>query len=97
MKTIFWNVRGVANLDTRLFIKKLCLTHKPDLLFLAEPWTDLDHFPTSFWSQLHLKPFAVNHRDPLQPNLWVICADHLAPTIIFSSLQHLIFSISVEG
>lgn len=46
IKILYWNARGFGNLDTRLLLKKLCLEHKPDFLFLAEPFITSDQFPS---------------------------------------------------
>lgn len=60
MKVLYWNCRGLGNLNTRLVLKKLCDSQKPVFLFIAKPWISIDQVPTSFWSKLNLKPFAVN-------------------------------------
>lgn len=48
MIVIYWNARGLGNHETRLVLHNLCVKHKPDLLFLSEPWIDIDHFPVRF-------------------------------------------------
>lgn len=53
---------------------------------------NFDQFPPFFWKQLHLKPFAFNHRAYFLPNLWGIYSESLNPTIISSS-QLVSFSI----
>ena len=34
---LYWNVRGIDNSDTRIALKILYLSHKPILIFIAEP------------------------------------------------------------
>lgn len=92
MKLLYWNARGVANLDTRLVLKNLILSNKPDFVFIYEPMILLDQFPSNFWSSLSLKVFAVNSRDGNDPNLWCVCLAHLNPVVIVSSYQHVSFS-----
>lgn len=67
MKILFWNARGLANQPTRLVLKNLCESHKPDFVLISEPWMLLQDFPLSFWNHLNLKPFAVNDRITLPP------------------------------
>lgn len=97
MKILYWNVRGLGNLDTRLVIKKLCLTHKPDILFLSEPMIPLEQVRTGFWKYLKLKVIAVNNRGNLLPNIWCLCADHVSLNVISISGQHLSCSINVDN
>jgi len=37
MNIFFCNVRGIGNSDTRVTLKSLFFTHKPLLMFIAEP------------------------------------------------------------
>lgn len=97
MKILFWNARGVANHPTRLVLKNICVSHKPDIVLIAEPWMNLDAFPKMFWTQLGLRPFSVNSRPNLAPNLWCLCRDVLNPTVIASSPQQVSFSVVVQG
>lgn len=48
MKLLYRNARGLANLESRLMLKKLCLSNKPDFLFLSEPWTSLENVAAGF-------------------------------------------------
>lgn len=70
MKILYWNARGVANVETRLVLKNLIITNKPDLVFVSEPMILMEQFVDRFWSRLNLKVFAVNDRGDLNPNLW---------------------------
>ncbi|KAK2422784.1 hypothetical protein QL285_033289 [Trifolium repens] len=42
MKILYWNLRGFGNPETRLALKNYCLSHKPDVVFLAEPMIAFD-------------------------------------------------------
>lgn len=97
MKILFWNARGVANLDTRLVLKNLILSNKPDFIFLSEPMILLDHFPARFWSGLNLKVFAINNRGDLIPNLWCVCSEMINPVVITSSSQQVSFSVDWDN
>lgn len=70
MKLLFWNARGIGNLDTRLVLKKLCNLHKPDLHCIIEPWIVFKDVPSNFFKSIHLRIFAENDRGSLLPNLW---------------------------
>lgn len=69
MKILFWNVRAIGNLNTKLVLKEFCSLHKPEFLFISEPWISMDQIPLSFWKQLKLKPIVVNDRADSLPNL----------------------------
>lgn len=97
MKILFWNARGVANHPTRLVLKNICVSHKPDIVLIAEPWMNLDAFPKMFWTQLGLRPFSVNSCPNLAPNLWCLCRDVLNPTVIVSFPQQVSFFVVVQG
>lgn len=95
MKSIFWNVRGISNSPTRLALKNLCVMHKPDLGFIAEPWMEENKLHASFWKFLNMRVFAVNQRGSLQSNLWCVYSESLNPVVIVSSDQHVYFSIDI--
>lgn len=97
MKILFWNARGLANQPTRLVLKNLCESHKPDFVLISEPWMLLQDFPLSFWNHLNLKPFAVNDRITLPPNLWCLCQSHLTPSLLAVSKQQVAFSVLHEN
>lgn len=93
MKVFYWNVRGFANPDTKLMVKNLCIKHRPDVLFLCEPWIDIDQVHSSFWVSLRLKHLALNSRGAQSPNLWAFCAKHFDPVILQDSRQHISLSL----
>lgn len=95
MKILFWNIRGVGKQDSRLTLEKLCKSHKPNFLFIAEPWISTSQIPTSCLQQLNLKIFAVNDRAQLISNLWCLCSHNYSPNIIASSLQFVALSIPI--
>lgn len=97
MKIIYWNCRGFGNTDTRLVLKKVCLLHKPDFVFLAEPWISVDDVPVSFWNQLRLKPFVSNNRFNQLPHLWGLCNEQVSPTVIANSPQQISVSTIIDG
>lgn len=93
MKVLFWNARGLANLDTRLVLKILILKNKPEIVLIAELWVELCNILGSFWSKLNLKVFALYDRRPLASNLLCVCDADSCPTVIASSIQQVTFSI----
>lgn len=91
-------MKEIANPSSRLALKKLCVSHKPDFVFISErPSLFVDKFPSRFWKNLNLKVFAINNRNNLSPNLCCACAVNLEPTIIANSNQHISFSVLIEG
>jgi hypothetical protein len=97
MKLLYWNLRGIANTPTRLALQRLLLLHKPDLLFIAEPWMDFGDFPPSWFRRLGFKLFSFNDRGNLKPNLWCLCTFDLNPSIIDRDDQQVTFSLPVNS
>lgn len=97
IKILIWNAREVANLPTRLVLKRLWESHKPDFLIIAKPWMSMQDFPSSFRNSLDLKPFAMNDRNALLPNFWCLCVKHMNPSIVAVSSQQVSFSVLWEN
>lgn len=97
MKVLYWNVRGLANNETRLVLKKLCQVNKPDVVLLSELWMEFCNFPSSFWNSIGLKEFAFNDRGSRSPNLWCLCAPSLDPVLISVTDQLCVFSVKVNN
>lgn len=97
MKCIYWNARGLANHPTKLAHKKFYELHKPDFIFIAEPWMAKENFPESVWRKLNMKCFAVNDRSSMLPNLWCICSVNLDPSIMVLTDQFVAFSVMIEN
>lgn len=68
----------------------------PNFLFLSEPWIDQSQILVAFWKGLHLKPFVVNNRTQLLPNIWGFCEESIFPTVISVSSQFVAFSVIWE-
>lgn len=82
----------MANPPSRLVLKNLCLSNKPDFLFIAEPWISVNHLSQQFWHSIKMRVFVVNSRENNLPNLWCACKESLDPSVIESSDQHVAFS-----
>lgn len=95
MKVLYWNARGVGNLDTRPVLQNLCMSTKPDFLFISEPWIPVDKFPVALWKKLKL--FMVNSRESDIPNLWGLCAEHLCPQVVNVSHQQISLSLLCDN
>jgi len=96
MKMLYWNIRGIANFPSRLALRRLLITNKPDFVFLAEPWMNYNSFPATWLQRLGLKVFSFNHRIGNIPNLWCICSSNLNPTLIHVDNQQVSFSILIN-
>lgn len=79
------------------FFSKFCVLHKPELMFIAEPWITIDNLPNNFLSRLNLKAFAVNDWNCLSPNLCGICLKDLSPDVISVSNQFIAISLLWDG
>lgn len=87
MKLFYWNCRGFGNPDTRNVFRLLCLVNKPNMVFVSEPWIDIDNVPATFWSNLNMKHVARNDRNGFLPNLWCLCNVNLSPSVISRTSQ----------
>ncbi|XP_019432656.1 PREDICTED: uncharacterized protein LOC109339641 [Lupinus angustifolius] len=97
MKVLYWNCRGFGNTSTRLVLKNLCLSNKPDLGFLGEPMIPSNLVNNSYWSALNLKLFVMNNKGNQLPNLWGLYTIGLSPSVIAISTQHISISITLEN
>lgn len=89
MKCLYWNIIGLANVPTRLVLKKFLTIQKPDFRFLSEPLIPYDKFPRRFLNNLGLKLLVVNNRPNLIPNILCICDKSMNPQIILVT-DHLV-------
>jgi len=94
MKVLFWNLRGLANSPTRLALKNIIETNKPDFVLLAELYIDFNKFPPKWLQRLWLKLFAINNRQNLLLNLWYICGINLNSSILTITNQFVNFSLT---
>ena len=97
MKFIYWNIRGIANSPSRLALKKLILSNKPDFVFISEPWMPFENFPFLWLHRLGFKLFSRNNRENLHPNLWCFCLSSYTPSILDTDDQHVSFSIKINN
>ncbi|KAI5421605.1 hypothetical protein KIW84_045146 [Lathyrus oleraceus] len=89
--------RGLANFLTKLTLKRLVMSSKPQFVFIAESWMGKDLFPHSLLSRLNLKKFVVNSKEGLLPNLRCRCDINLTPEVIQIDDQQVSFTILVNG
>jgi len=97
MKVLYWNIRGIANSPSRLALQNLILSHKPDIIFVSEPWISYHNFPHSWFHRLGFKIFSFNSRENLPPNLWCICASNLNPTFLDHDDQQVSFKLNLNN
>jgi hypothetical protein len=77
MNILFWNVRGIGNSETRIALKNFCLSHKPSLIFVAEPMVNFAQIPAWYWPTIGVSKYCINNRGPLLPNLWALWGNDL--------------------
>jgi hypothetical protein len=94
MKGLYWNIRGIANKASKLALRRLISTNKPDFIIISEPWMSFGAFPTNWLQRLDLKLFCVNERDNLLPNIWCICKNSIDPDPLYIDDQLVAFKIS---
>jgi len=87
MNLFNWNVRGFGNSDTKIALKNLYLSHKPFIIFLAEPMITFAQVPSWYWRSIGVTKFCTNVRNGLMPNLWALWGSDVTTSIIFVSSQ----------
>jgi hypothetical protein len=97
MKVLYWNIRGIANAPSRLALQRLILIHKPEFVFISEPWMDYSNFPANWLHRLGLKIFSSNVRENLLPNLWCCCSSSLNPIVLDTDSQQVAFSFILNN
>jgi len=97
MKIIYWNIRGLANSPSKLALHRLISLHKPDFIFIVEPWMDFNNFPPAWLNRLGIKLFTCNHRENLLPNLWCVCSNAIDPVVIDKDDQQVSFSFGLDN
>jgi len=96
MNILFWNLRGIDNVDTHITLRNLFLTHKPLLIFIAEPMIEVSQIPAWYWQSIGVLKLCVNDRHSLLPNLWAMWGRDINPSIIFVSSQCIVLEISFQ-
>jgi hypothetical protein len=97
MKILYWNLRGFGNPETRLALKNYCLSHKPDVVFLAEPMIAFDQVPNWYWNSIKINKYCVNNRAQHIPNLWGLWSTEVALVPFFVSSQCIAFEYSYNN
>lgn len=73
MKIFYWNIRGVANIDSKNAFHNFCLPQKPVIVFISKPMTIVSSLPFNFWHACKMKFISGNDRGGLDINLWLCC------------------------
>jgi len=94
MTTLYWNVRGIGNVDTKLALKNLFTFHSPLLIFVAEPMIAFESVPPWYWDSIGVSKYCVNSRGNLQPNLWALWGTEVSANVVFVSDQCIALEIS---
>ena len=83
MNILYWNIRGICNSETRTALKNLYSTHKPMLIFIAEPKIDFVNIPVWYWPTIGVTKYCINNRGSLLPNLWALWGNDVIAMVIF--------------
>jgi hypothetical protein len=97
MKILYWNIRGIDNPESHITLKNLCDSHKPNIIFIAEPMNPFENVPHLFWRNINVTKFCLNNRPPHIPNLWGLWGNDLDATVIFVSDQCVALEILFHG
>lgn len=90
MKILYWNIRGIANLDSKFELSNICRSHKPDFLCISEPMVQFDVISAIFWSSLNMQLVAVNNK-PNMPSIWLFCSKAAMHHLFYSSADNSFF------
>jgi hypothetical protein len=96
MKMVYWNVRGIGNSETQLYLNQIIQTHKPDFLVMAEPMVSFNSVPAWQWQRINLTNHATNTRHDNIPSIWCHWSKNFKPFILLDHEQCLVFSCLLE-
>nr|ABE87589.2 RNA-directed DNA polymerase (Reverse transcriptase); Ribonuclease H; Endonuclease/exonuclease/phosphatase [Medicago truncatula] len=94
MIILYWTVRGIDNVDTKIALKNFFNCHKPLLIFVAEPMIAFESVPPWYWDSIGVSKYCVNGREILQPNLWALWGREVSAIVMFISDQCIALEIS---
>jgi len=94
MILLYWNVRGIGNVDTKIALRNFFLSHQPSLIFVAEPMIAFDSVPPWYWNSIGVSKYCVNSRENLQPNLWALWGSGVSVVVMFVSDQCIALEIT---
>lgn len=75
-------MRGIVNSPTKLALKRLILSNKPQFIFIAKLLMDAGLFPQIWLRSLNLKIVAMNDSINAILNLSCLCDKSLDPTFL---------------
>ena len=96
MRCLFWNIRGIGNLETQIHLFHLIKSNKPDFLFLAEPIVSFNSLPGWYWKRLNLHNNAVNFNN-CNSTLWCLWNKKHNVTTLHNTAQCIAFTFIEEG
>jgi len=77
----YWNVCGFGYLDTKISLKNF-MSHKPVVIFLAEPMITFAQVPSSHWHSIGITKYCTNYKGNLLLNLRALWGSKVTPIII---------------
>lgn len=96
MNVFYWNIRGIGNFDSKIALRNLCLSHKPFIIFIAEPMILFDHVTSWYWNSIGVSHFCLNVGGHLQPNLWALWSKDTLSSVLFVSDQCIALQVSCQ-
>lgn len=88
---LYWNIRGIGNPESRITLKTLCDSHKPNIIFIAEPMIPFENVPHLFLWNINVTKFCSNDRPLRIPNLWGLWGNDLERTKLSISRKLITF------
>ncbi|KAF9622560.1 hypothetical protein IFM89_032125 [Coptis chinensis] len=97
MRSIFWNIRGIANDKSQNRLSKLINKWDPDIVGIAEPMISPDDLSKSYLQSLGMSScFFYNTSPNRVPNIWLFWKTTVAtPNMIHCSNQQL--TVEIDG
>jgi hypothetical protein len=93
MRYIYWNIRGIGNIETQMHLFQLLSKHKPEFLFLAEPLVAHHTIHSWYWQKANLQNYVINDRN----SIWCLWNSQQLVTILLNKSQCIAFSFLHEG
>jgi len=94
MNLLYWNIRGICNFESKIALRNLFMSHKPLIIFIAEPKISFEHVPSWYWNSIGVLKYCPNARENMMPNLWALWGNDVSSTILFVYDQCIVLEIT---
>ena len=86
MKFVYWNIKGIANNNSRESLLNFARKESLDIICISEPMTTPESIPNSFLKSLKMKLFCFNSRDGVS-KMWIFSSLDFSKLAMISNTE----------